>query len=156
MMECEECGRNDVVGTFRGHHYCSRHEDNVKRAEEIMEPCDCSEDDGPCELHSTMWVVREGASTRTADELALCLIDDLLDIAIDTNGRVGGELSPWGKEIVDAVRADLDPPGHRWLEDPDLESNLFEVANQVENSSGLWITHEDGYVIAEVTGGPLQ
>lgn len=123
------------------------------------DPCDCSEEYGPCERHAIIHAQREGASQRTADELTLCLVGDLVAIHEATDGRFGAELSPWGAEVVERCAAWLDGSmDHRWLDDEhddDLADSLRDVAFQCENGSGLWITHDDGYVIAQVIGGPL-
>ena len=58
--------------------------------------CDCSDKYGPCELHGETLVQREGASTRTADELVLVLCHDLVDL--------GAQLSPYGANVL--ARAD--------------------------------------------------
>lgn len=42
--------------------------------------CECSEEYGPCEDHSEVLAQREGASTRTADELLAVFIGDAEDI----------------------------------------------------------------------------
>jgi hypothetical protein len=104
------------------------------------EVCECSEDYGPCEQHSEVLVVREGASLHTADELAALLIHDLVD-----NGWA--ELSPFGADVL----RDADEAfgrGERWLEDATLQESLFSVADQVESAAAdVWVTHDDGYVI---------
>ena len=47
-------------------------EQQIDRNEHVMRRrCSCSWEDGPCELHGTYLVVREGASTRTADDLLM-------------------------------------------------------------------------------------
>ncbi len=50
---------------------------------EHEDECDCTEDYGPCESHSVTLVSREGASTRTADELAAVFLDDVRDLYTD-------------------------------------------------------------------------
>lgn len=126
--------------------------------DELDAECDCSEEYGPCELHCTVWAQREGASCRTADELALCLIDDLADIWADTAGRLGAcAFHEDDKAFLDRIREELDGSmEHRWLLNPDDAQALYDLAWSIEsNAVGLVVTHEDGYVIAEVTGGPL-
>lgn len=110
--------------------------------------CDCSDEYGPCENHAEILVVREGASTRTADELVWQLIDDLV--------YLGGELSPWGREVFDEAASalfeeDYGSPGVNWI-DPatheGLAQSLYDVAWQLESSMpDLVVSHNDGYVI---------
>ncbi len=107
-----------------------------------MFDCECSEEYGPCERHGELLAQRDGASSRTADELTLVLIDDLIS--------VGAELSPWGKDIVEQAEAQLndDPIDSRWLEDPDLVDALMDVADQAEAYvADLWVIRDDGYRI---------
>lgn len=106
--------------------------------------CGCSSEFGPCEAHGEAVVVREGASLRTADELALCLVDDLVGL--------GAELSPWGQEVRDlaaeALSASTGPCA--WLEDEDLRDDLHDLANQVDCSTDYIVVRDDGYVIYQV------
>ena len=112
----------------------------------VGDPCECNEDFGPCEMHCDILAQREGASLRTGDELALVFIDDALDIDADV-------LSPYGREVYNEATEALSKERH--IEDADLAEALHDLARQVESHLGLWVTWEDGYVIARVTGGPL-
>lgn len=119
--------------------------------------CNCTEDYGPCEAHSEVLAQREGASLRTADQLLVTFVYDCL--AIDPEC-----LSPNGREALrlaeDAL--DRDPIMGGWLEDgaagsaEDVREALADLARQLEGYfADLWITWEDGFVIARVIGGPL-
>lgn len=126
--------------------------DYVVETGEELGTCECSEEYGPCEDHGETLVVREGASTRTADESALCLIDDLV-------GLGAAELSPYGAVVVDQARAALDDGRDRgsWI-DPDhyanLAEELYEVAFQLEcSASGVLVFHDDGYRIVRPSAG---
>lgn len=121
-----------------------------------MEECECSEEFGPCELHLELFVSREGASLRTADELLSVFIDDAVTL--------GAGLSPYGKDIV--FRADaamtVDGPMSNWLPDTEdgyeLRDALQTVANQMESelyTLGFSVYWDDGYRIIKITGGPL-
>ena len=107
---------------------------------------DCSEDEGPCEAHSEILAQREGASLRTGDELALVFIEDALGIDPEV-------LSPYGQMVYGEAREAL--ASERHIEDPETADALSDVVHQVEAYLGLWVTWNDGYVIARVTGGPL-
>jgi len=105
--------------------------------------CTCSEDFGPCEQHCVYLVTREGASLRTADELAALFVLDAqalgsavpsedASLAESVNGWIDDETGETQDELQDAVlRAESELP---------------------DNVSVWW---EDGYVIVQVTGGPL-
>jgi hypothetical protein len=113
-------------------------------------PCDMDEWI-PCEAHSTAVVIREGASMRTGDELSECFVLDALDL--------GAEMpecweSLWA-EIQEALRHDS------WIGDIDLGGTLSDICTlsaewlrSVEGHDYLtrW---DDGYVIYDITGGPL-
>lgn len=117
----------------------------------MSEQCGCSEEFGPCEEHGSVLVVREGASVRTADELALCFIGDALVL--------GASLSAYGRDIYEQAGAALTEPCS-WIEDPDLAQALHDLAWQVECSGempdDLMVVWDDGYVIYNVTGGPIE
>ena len=116
-------------------------------------PCECSEDFGPCEDHSTVLVMRDGASMRSADELCELFVMDAV--------QLGAELSASGRILMAEVAADFAATGESWLSDPDLADALRDLTNQVESDLYTvdaihpWVTWEDGYVVNNVTGGPL-
>lgn len=122
----------------------------------MTDVCECNEEYGPCEAHADYLFIREGASTRTGDELMAQFIADCL--AIDSSC-----LSPqghaWLKEAEVALEAGRDPvSGVAWIseDDDDKRENLAELARQVEAYfADLYVTWEDGYVITRVVGGPL-
>lgn len=108
--------------------------------------CGCSEDYGPCEEHGDVLAQREGASLRTSDELALTFIGDALG--------VGGELSPYGRDVYDQAGEAL---SDGWVDNGDLADELHELVRQVEASLGYWVTWDDGYRIVRVLpGSPLD
>lgn len=101
--------------------------------------CDCSDEYGPCEQHCEMLVTREGASHRTADELARVFIDDALNL--------GAELSPYGQGVLEKVDAAFEADGS-WITDPDLAEALRDLSFQVEQYlADLVVTWDDGYTI---------
>jgi len=106
----------------------------------MTEYCEICGDEGEHEHEAV--VIREGASTRTADELDLQVIDDLVSL--------GAELSPWGADVLAKVRAALDASDSptAWLEDDGLRDDLDSLASQVECSmTDHVVIWEDGYVI---------
>jgi hypothetical protein len=150
--EAGEVIARDVNDPHAWHAANGRTGDYVVETGEELGTCECSEEYGPCEEHGETLVVREGASTRTADESALCLIDDLV-------GLGAAELSPYGAVVVDQARAALDAAEGpcAWI-DPDQYANLaeelYEVANQVEcNASAVLVFHDDGYRIVRPSAG---
>lgn len=104
--------------------------------------CECSEDYGPCEQHADLLVSRELAS-RGADDLALTLINDLIEC--------GAELPPNGREELAAIEADYETDrasgiGH-FISDDTFE-RATDLAEQLEQDRhDLWIIHDDGYRI---------
>lgn len=131
----------------------------------MNETCDCSEDYGPCEDHAEVLAQREGASTRTADDLVYVFLADVLAI-----GEARGWIAPnmLGKINADRLRTaehhwsddDLwdDNYGVRWLKDQDDRDALYDdqmMAESLLGDLGLSAWWEDGYVISRVTGGPL-
>jgi hypothetical protein len=111
--------------------------------------CDCSEDYGPCENHCEVLAQREGASTRTADELIEVLCLDLIGC--------GAEVSPWGQDVLNRVAAALDDNrrmGVAWLPQGDkgdhMRRELVSLADQLESYvADLWVIHDDGYQIVK-------
>ena len=117
--------------------------------------CYCTEEYGPCEYHAETLVQREGASQRTADELRSLFIDDAVS--------VGAELSPYGKDALSRINANLNanrsPYGTAWLDDDSLSDELGGLVNAMETelyTLGLSVYWEDGYTIVRITGGPLS
>lgn len=123
--------------------------------------CDCSEDYGPCEDHMEVYAQREGASTRTADDLVYVFLTDVLSCAEDVDIRQGAEvdltrlhdsITYWG----DDARW-TDNMGCRWVSD-DEEAEIHDemsVGENVLSDLGLSVSWDDGYMIYRVTGGPL-
>lgn len=120
--------------------------------------CYCSTDEGPCEEHMTVEVIREGSSLRTADELLSVFVWDATSLGV--------ELSPWGKSTLtryDEALADNERHGVAWLPDgmEGLHDDMMGLVYQVETAlatgdRSLEVRWDDGYVIYEVTGGPLE
>lgn len=122
----------------------------------VVEDCDCSEEYGPCGEHSETLIRREGASTRTADDLARTFLHDAVS--------VGAELSPYGRDVRNRADMALDANerlGVAWLPDDEVGAELADelqsVVWQVESAmpDGLRVYWEDGYSIVRITGGPL-
>jgi len=114
--------------------------------------CECSEDYGPCEDHCTVLAQREGASCRTADELAFVFLCDAEDILRSNSG---------GAPDADRVRAMLNeysdaewsrPDVCGWLEDADVAQALHDDVNMVESWLSAWTLWDDGYSIVVPTG----
>lgn len=57
--------------------------------------CECTEDYGPCDRHSETIVSREGASTRTADELVAVFLSDVTDLYTEA-----GKTAPTGEHYL--------------------------------------------------------
>lgn len=123
-----------------------------------MENCECSEEFGPCENHSELKISREGASLRTADDLALVFLQDCLELGVET--------TPWGKEVIAKAEAALtanESMGVRWLPDTDEGSGIRDDMATLEwqleselSELGFSVYREDGYRIVKITGGPLS
>ena len=123
--------------------------------------CDCSEEYGPCEEHGLVLAQREGASSRTADELLLVWCDDAAAI-------IGADaLSPWGCDLIARAWRDAVTDGDHgchWFSHGDagdaLRDELMTLHSQLESSLAtmdepaltFW---NDGYVIVRIVGGPL-
>lgn len=121
--------------------------------------CDCSEDYGPCEDHGTLVVIREGASTRTADELLLVYVEDASLILHDA----GTELTPWADDVIHRAHSALDTVDEfthtAWLPASTygerLRDELVTLADQVDaDMTTMDAPHftywEDGYRIVRV------
>lgn len=121
-----------------------------------MTECYCSEEFGPCEWHGEILVSRVGASSRTADELLAQFAHDCLALDPDCLSPVGRE---WLADADAALDKGRDPiSGVAWISEEDeiARDGLEDLRRQLESYfADLWITWEDGYVIARVTGGPL-
>ena len=127
--------------------------------------CECSEEYGACEEHREVIAQREGASTRTADDLVYVFLTDVLAI-----GEERGWLAPnmLGKVNADRLRTavhywendDLwtDNYGCRWVRD-DVDAEIHDelsIGESVLADLGLTVDWEDGYVISRtLPGSPL-
>lgn len=115
-----------------------------------MTDCDCSDEYGPCEQHCETLVVREGASTRTADELLSVFVHDAVSLGVT--------LSPWGQDVLMRYDTALDNNRHMgvaWLPDGSgLDDMMDTLRYQVEaelSAMGLMSYFEDGYIIVRPT-----
>lgn len=132
--------------------------------------CECSEEYGPCEDHAEVLAQREGASTRTADDLVYVFLTDVLAIAEDPDiwqgydadmshqrDKLAAMVEFWGDDALWE-----DNMGVRWLDvnrDETLPEPLqdhVQLAEHMLADLGLSVWWEDGYVISRVTGGPLS
>lgn len=122
--------------------------------------CDCTEEYGPCEEHGVTVVQREGASTRTADELVICYIEDAWVIGV--------EVSPWGQDVIDRANLmmpEVDEFAHTaWLptstEGDRMRDELMTLADQVESDMACmdaphFTYWDDGYRVVRVLDGCL-
>ena len=152
-MTGEHYARTDsgeLIGPYDTADECER--ERIASNAEYVAPCDCSPEYGPCENHGEAIVIREGASTRTADELTMVLIGDLVGI--------GCELSAWGKAEYARLSAQLehdrDPhSGCAWFESESDQAAANDLAWQLECSGEMpdrtMLVREDGYVIYQLT-----
>lgn len=110
--------------------------------------CECSEEYGPCEQHGNVLAQREGASSRTADELVYVYVLDCFAI-------LEQEPTPVAADILRRVEEDWenqdDTYGVLWIQDEELEDELRDLAHQMESTIGAWTYWEDGFVIVEPT-----
>lgn len=116
--------------------------------------CECTDEYGPCEQHCEVLAQREGASCRTADELALVFISDARGLYPDDEDPLVG----WGREVVATVEQNMREHQSNWItDDPDLGDQLQSVVNQVENyiAPEYQTCWDDGYRIVKITGGPF-
>lgn len=116
--------------------------------------CSCSEEYGPCEGHADILAQREGASLRTADELAALFLSEaayVLEEAAETDASL---TETAGRAYTIACKYD-DVQG--WCDDADRSQALHDDASMVETwlPAGIHVWWNDGYVIARVTAGPL-
>lgn len=108
---------------------------------------ECSEDYGPCESHCEVLAQRDGAHSRTADELALCFISDAraLGACMSRTGELDLESLVWEGSWLAEGHSDV----------------LYELSNQIEqdlysvDGGPFSIVWDDGYIISRITGGPL-
>lgn len=134
--------------------------------DDTHECCECSDEYGPCEQHGEVIAQREGASTRTADDLAYVFLTDVL--AIMENGPdIPADGSDMARRLAKLRAAvdhwsndDLwdDNRGCRWLVLPDHDLSdppaaLMEDVSDAESvlaDLGLAVYWEDGYVITRM------
>ena len=124
--------------------------------------CDCSPDYGPCDDHSLVAVIREGASTRTADESLELFAHDAASIL---EARVNGwQLSTDDVDLLrDAARLLAESDGYcAWIPEGDesdaVRDGLIDLGDRLESelaTVGYWVTRDDGYIVSWIAGGPL-
>jgi hypothetical protein len=116
--------------------------------------CECSEDYGACEDHRDVLAQREGASSRTADDLMYVFLTDVLTCAEGSDIRQGAEtnliplrraLYYWGSE-----KRWNDNHGCRWVKEtePNNIHDEMSVGESVLADLGLSVDWDDGYVIS--------
>lgn len=117
--------------------------------------CGCTDEYGPCEQHGEVKFQREGASARTADELALQFIDDALALDSECLSAEGRDTR---RKAVADLAAEREGFFGGWLSDADLSQALNDLVDQVENYIGpeYQTYRDDGYRIVRITGGPLK
>jgi hypothetical protein len=108
----------------------------------MPETCDCSHETGPCYEHGTVLVVREGASLRTADGLALVRVNDCTECGAVLSSRDVAEL----KRLEGAERAG------GWFANPDDQEAAFDLADHAEGGlpDHVRVYANDGYVIVRL------
>lgn len=124
--------------------------------------CECDDEYGPCQEHGEAVVIREGASTYTADELLLLFVEDASLILHDA----GTELTPWADDVIHRAHGALDTvdefthtaslPASTYGER--LRDELVTLANQVECDlatldAPCFTYWDDGYRIVRVLDG---
>jgi hypothetical protein len=108
--------------------------------------CECSEDFGPCEYHCDTLVQRAGASSRTADELAMVFVDDLLELGAKLTDHRDLLLYGEAEKALEDGRDKVS--GCAWIEDPDIAQGLVELGERLEQTlEDVWVFRDDGYVI---------
>ncbi len=116
-----------------------------------MSTCDCSDEYGPCEEHCEVLVVREGASLRTADELALVRCDDCLEVGIyDAADPRRGDLT----RLWAALALSRDSTSAcAWFDDPDDAQEARELTDSLESDlpEDVRLYSDDGYQIVRLT-----
>lgn len=118
---------------------------------ELTEPCDCSDEYGPCEAHGVTLVQREGASTRTADDLLVTFLEDARDIDPSC-------LAPYGLDVLARARQNLNDNeslGVAWFSNDEegaaLHDEVRSVVDQVESHLDAVTYWEDGYRIVRMS-----
>jgi hypothetical protein len=127
------------------------------KCDELYGPC--SDEYGPCEAHGWVLVQREGASTRTADELVWQYAQDTADLLEDLGGIVLQTdrdilFDAW--ELLERNRRH----GVAWLPEDDCETldelvRLGDALSVGLAEHNVYAFHDDGYRIVLLTGGPL-
>lgn len=122
--------------------------------------CGCDPDEMlPCEQHMTVVAQREGASQRTADELASVFIHDAVG--------AGVVLSPWGRRFHAEYDEALEGSrlwGVSWLPENSegLADDMTTLISQVETDlftmdDPIYVHWDDGYVMFRLTADcPLR
>jgi len=116
--------------------------------------CECDPDEMmPCEQHMVLVQNREGASTRTGDELLSVFVHDAV--------FYGVELSAWGMDLLSGYDAALESNrryGVAWLPEGHqiLAEEMDTLRNQVETSLAtmddpIYVHWDDGYVMYRLT-----
>lgn len=120
---------------------------------------ECSEDCGPCPAHVEILAQRDGASSRTADELAAVFVGDVEALRPDVR--------PYDAAMADAVDLAADYwgacPSGGWAPLPaddtypmgEALSDAIYAGEAALVDLGLEVWWDDGYIIGRVTGGPL-
>lgn len=116
--------------------------------------CDCSEDDGPCHLHSETVVSGAGASAYSADEVVRNFLTDAVALLADAGKTV--------PDSVSEILAELDRPevwDGSWLADADRADWARHQADHAAADAladiGLSVDWDEGYRVYRLTGGPL-
>lgn len=125
----------------------------------MTDDCGCDDEYGPCEDHGTTLVIREGASTRTADDLLLLLCRDACELLrqITREDRV----SSWGHELMcraEDLLAAEDHHGCRWFPESDqgaTADELMTLRSQLEAElstldAPVYVIENDGYVMVQL------
>ena len=118
--------------------------------------CECSEDYGACEDHRDVLAQREGASTRTADDLAFVFLCDVVDIMEDAGISGGGPDEQALRAAVDYWGENSrwnDSYGCRWVAEELTRDGIviqedIPKGESVLSNLGLVVDWEDGYVIS--------
>lgn len=126
--------------------------------------CDCSDEYGPCEDHSELFVMREGAAVRTADELLAVFVADATDLLAsdlcDDEDRAAARRALDDANAAAAAYWEATDNAGGWAPyDPDEPSSLAEwlsdAAYQLEGCLPFSVYWDDGYRIIRTIGGPL-
>ena len=119
--------------------------------------CECSEDFGACENHRDVLAQREGAASRTADDLVFVFLEDVLVIAdareegTDAPTQLEGlreSVTYWGDD-----EKWTDNYGCRWVRE-ELTAEGIQIADEIMLGEsvladlGLSVDWDDGYVIS--------